>query len=167
MTDAPGGTIDGRAALAVAPGAPNDDHAIVERMAAGDPRALGELYDRFSTVAHALAMRIVGDRDEVEDVVEEAFWQLWRQAARFDAAPGGDMTPGLTHDEAQSALGAAALDALSDVEQRAVLDHVATCEVCSADLAALRQTAAALADAAPASTHDVQRDRALRDRLIA
>ena len=77
------------------------------------------------------------------------------------------MTPGLTHDEAQSALGAAALDALSDVEQRAVLDHVATCEVCSADLAALRQTAAALADAAPASTHDVQRDRALRDRLIA
>src|SRR5438094_4204686 len=92
MTDAPGGTIDGRAALAVAPGAPNDDHAIVERMAAGDPRALGELYDRFSTVAHALAMRIVGDRDEVEDVVEEAFWQLWRQAARFDAARGSVAT---------------------------------------------------------------------------
>jgi RNA polymerase sigma-70 factor (ECF subfamily) len=61
-------------------------------MVAGDERALGELYDRWSAVARALAFRIVGDRDEAEDVVEETFWQLWRQAERFDASRGSVST---------------------------------------------------------------------------
>lgn len=88
MTDAPGGaTPDRTATLDVIPPS-DDDRAIVARMAAGDPRALGELYDRWSAVARALAWRILGDGDEAEDVVEETFWQLWRQAARFNAARG-------------------------------------------------------------------------------
>ena len=88
MTDASIGTAERQAPQTLATGAPNDDRDIVARMAAGDPRALGELYDRFSAVAHALALRIVGDPDEADDVVEDAFWQLWRQAARFDATRG-------------------------------------------------------------------------------
>jgi len=66
----------------------DDDHALVERMAAGDDRALGALYDRWSTAVHSLAVRVVGDRDEAEDVVEDTFWQLWRQASQYDRARG-------------------------------------------------------------------------------
>jgi len=66
-----------------------DDAALVARMAAGDEHALGLLYDRFEDVVRATALRIVRDPAEAEDVVEDAFWQAWRQADRFEAARGG------------------------------------------------------------------------------
>lgn len=76
------------------------------------------------------------------------------------------MKPAATHEQAQMALGAAALDALSDVEHRALLAHVATCAECALALESLRETAAALADTAPPAPRDSARDRALRDRLV-
>jgi RNA polymerase sigma-70 factor (ECF subfamily) len=69
-----------------------EDRALVARMSAGDEAALGTLYDRWNSVVRALALRIVGDRDEAEDVVEETFWQLWRQAARYEESRGGVST---------------------------------------------------------------------------
>jgi RNA polymerase sigma-70 factor (ECF subfamily) len=57
-------------------------------MAAGDPSALGGFYDLFSGLAHALALRILRDRQEAEDVVQEVFMQAWRQADRFDLSRG-------------------------------------------------------------------------------
>jgi hypothetical protein len=60
------------------------------------------------------------------------------------------MTGELTHDEAFAALDAAALDALDPGEHDAVLAHVASCEICRAELATLRAAAAQLAYAAPA-----------------
>lgn len=69
-----------------------EDRALVARMSAGDEAALGALYDRWNPVVRALALRIVGDRDEAEDVVEETFWQLWRQAARYEESRGGVST---------------------------------------------------------------------------
>lgn len=64
------------------------DAILVQRMAQGDEQALGALYDRWQGAVRALAVRIVGDGMEAEDVVEEVFWQAWRQAERFDAARG-------------------------------------------------------------------------------
>src|SRR5262245_40865017 len=92
MTHAPGSTAPDRSVTGPPSSSPNDDEAIVARMAEGDAKALGELYDRWSTLAHSLALRILDDRDDAEDVVEETFWQLWRQAARFDAARGSVAT---------------------------------------------------------------------------
>jgi RNA polymerase sigma-70 factor, ECF subfamily len=57
-------------------------------MAAGDERALGELYDQWHPLVHAVVMRILVSRNDVDDVVEEAFWQAWRQASRYDDARG-------------------------------------------------------------------------------
>lgn len=54
----------------------------------GDERALGVLYDRWSPRVYALAMALLRDSSEAEDVTEETFWQAWRQAARFDGARG-------------------------------------------------------------------------------
>lgn len=61
-------------------------------MANGDERALGALYDRWAAVVYALVVRIVGDRDETEDVVEDVFWQLWRQARRYEETRGAVST---------------------------------------------------------------------------
>ena len=72
-------------------GAPNDV-AILRRMAEGDERALAALFDRWQPLVHAVVLRIVRQRDDVEDVVEEVFWQAWRQADRFEAARGSVQT---------------------------------------------------------------------------
>jgi RNA polymerase sigma-70 factor (ECF subfamily) len=62
------------------------DVQLVARCASGDERALAELYDLFGRAAYALALRIVRDATQAEDVVQEAFLDLWRGAARFDPA---------------------------------------------------------------------------------
>ena len=60
------------------------DVLLVARCAKGDEGALAELYDQFGRAAYALALRIVRDASQAEDVVQEAFMDLWRGAARFD-----------------------------------------------------------------------------------
>jgi RNA polymerase sigma-70 factor (ECF subfamily) len=60
----------------------------MQRMATGDESALGELYDRWRTVVYAVAVRIVGDERDAEEVLEDTFWQAWRQAPRYDASRG-------------------------------------------------------------------------------
>lgn len=72
------------------------DAALLQRMAQGDEQSLGVLYDRWQGAVRALALRIVGDGAEAEDVVEDVFWQAWRQADRFDAARGSVATWVLT-----------------------------------------------------------------------
>jgi RNA polymerase sigma-70 factor (ECF subfamily) len=69
-----------------------DDGALVRRMAAGDEKALGLLYDRWSPLLHSVARRIVADPDDAEEVLEEAFWQAWRQAGRYEEGRGGVST---------------------------------------------------------------------------
>jgi RNA polymerase sigma-70 factor (ECF subfamily) len=61
------------------------DEALVARMAAGDERALGELYDRLGGLAYSLAFRILGDAADAEEAVADAFLQVWSSAAGFTA----------------------------------------------------------------------------------
>jgi RNA polymerase sigma-70 factor (ECF subfamily) len=68
------------------------DHALVRRMEAGEDRALGEFYDRWFQIVNCLITRMLKSPDDVEDVVEETFWQAWRQAQRFDATRGSVQT---------------------------------------------------------------------------
>jgi len=65
------------------------DRALVRRMAAGDEAALGELHDRFAPLLYSVVLRIVGDADDAEEVLEETFWQAWRQAGRYEEGRGG------------------------------------------------------------------------------
>jgi RNA polymerase sigma-70 factor (ECF subfamily) len=64
------------------------DRLLVERIAAGDERALGALYDRHGGTAYSLALAIVGERADAEEVVVDAFGQAWRNARQFDPARG-------------------------------------------------------------------------------
>jgi RNA polymerase sigma-70 factor (ECF subfamily) len=61
------------------------DQGLIALCARGDHDALGILYDRYGRAAYSLARRIVRDPSLAEDIVQEAFLAVWRQAARFDA----------------------------------------------------------------------------------
>ena len=64
------------------------DSSLVQRMVAGDERALGELYDRHGRVMYALAQAILGEPADADEVVVDTFGQAWRGAAQFDPARG-------------------------------------------------------------------------------
>jgi RNA polymerase sigma-70 factor, ECF subfamily len=55
---------------------------------AGNQEAMGRLYDRYSAVVYAVALRVLGDAAAAEDVLQEIFLQLWRNPSAFDASRG-------------------------------------------------------------------------------
>lgn len=61
-----------------------EDEAVMHRVVGGDHGALGALYDLHGRVVYTLALRIVGDPAEAEEVVQDVFLQVWRGAARYD-----------------------------------------------------------------------------------
>ena len=73
----------------VHPGA-NDstDTALLHRMALGDRDAFADFYDRHSPVLYGLALRMMGDQKEAEDVLQDAMLQLWERDGRFNEELG-------------------------------------------------------------------------------
>ena len=60
------------------------DVALMQRVAAGDERAVAELYDRFASLVYKMAFQSMPTRAESEDAVQEIFIRLWRTADRYD-----------------------------------------------------------------------------------
>ena len=59
--------------------------ALIERMAAGDETALAAFYDRYATPLFSLALKIVQNELEAEDVLQESFVNIWRKATNYKA----------------------------------------------------------------------------------
>lgn len=55
----------------------------MERLATGDLGALERLYEHYGAMSYSIAYRITGDSAAAEDVVQEAFLGVWRNAARY------------------------------------------------------------------------------------
>lgn len=73
------------------PGAAADDAmlaTLVHRIVRQDEAAFGALYRSLASRVFAQALRITRNPGCAEEVVEDVFWQVWREAPRFDPARG-------------------------------------------------------------------------------
>ena len=65
--------------------------SLLQRIAARDTAAVAELYDRHSRLLFGLILRIVRDRGEAEEILQEAFVRVWTRAEMYDARIGGPL----------------------------------------------------------------------------
>src|SRR5215475_771899 len=72
---------DNRAELAI-------DIAILARIVRRDERAVGDLYDRHHRLLFGLILRILRDRSESEEVLQEVFVLVWTRAETYNVALG-------------------------------------------------------------------------------
>ena len=65
-----------------------EDAALVARIASGDQKAVGLLYDRYSSILLAVGVRVLGARREAEDLLHDVFLEVWRRAADYNPDRG-------------------------------------------------------------------------------
>jgi RNA polymerase sigma-70 factor (ECF subfamily) len=70
------------------PGSDDDDVELVRAIAAGDRDALAGLYDRYASILLGMALRILRDRREAEDLLHDVFLEVWRSARDYDLGRG-------------------------------------------------------------------------------
>ena len=68
------------------------DRAVLALVTAGQLDALQELYDRYRIMAYSIALRITTDPSLAEDVVQDAFLGVWRNASRYVEGRGSVKT---------------------------------------------------------------------------
>ncbi len=73
-----------------------EDAALTARLQRNERDAFASLYDAYARIAFGLAYRMLGDAGEAEDVVQESFVMVWRQADRLDPSRGSVRTLLLT-----------------------------------------------------------------------
>ena len=71
---------------------PEDEVKLLKAIAARDEAALAQLYDHYRIILFGLLMRILNNREEAEDVLQEVFLQVWRKAEDFDENRGRPFT---------------------------------------------------------------------------
>jgi RNA polymerase sigma-70 factor, ECF subfamily len=64
------------------------DVALLDQIVARDPNALGELYDAYNRLLFGLVLRILKNRNEAEEVLQEVFIQAWTRASTYHRALG-------------------------------------------------------------------------------
>lgn len=117
--------------------------SLLRRSARGDEAAFAELYDATSARVYGLVLRVVRDPAQAEEVAQEAYLEIWRTAARFDARRGSPVSWLLTiaHrkavDRVRSAEAASRRDSTYHREARPI-DHDATSEAATASIEAGR-----------------------------
>jgi len=69
----------------------NAEPAILERVAAGDEKAVGDFIDRHGDLVWSLARRYLGNHSDAEDAVQEIFIEIWSSAGRYDRSVASEV----------------------------------------------------------------------------
>ena len=69
-------------------GAGSETSALIARIAAGDRDAFSRFYDLLAPTAFGLIRRVLRDPEAAADVLQEVFWQVWREAPQYDPKRG-------------------------------------------------------------------------------
>ena len=69
-------------------GAGSETSALIARIAAGDRDAFSRFYDLLAPTAFGLIRRVLRDPEAAAEVLQEVFWQVWREAPQYDAGRG-------------------------------------------------------------------------------
>lgn len=64
------------------------DPALLASVAKGDQQAFSQLYDHSSTLLYTLAFRILGNREEAADLLQDVYLEVWRKVVRYDVGRG-------------------------------------------------------------------------------
>ncbi|MBA4864922.1 sigma-70 family RNA polymerase sigma factor [Streptomyces sp. PSKA54] len=67
---------------------PRWDRTMQQRLARGEAAALGELYDRFASLVHGLAHRVLDDEGDADRITREVFTHIWENPETFDPKQG-------------------------------------------------------------------------------
>jgi RNA polymerase sigma-70 factor (ECF subfamily) len=67
---------------------PRWDRRMQQRLARGEAAALGELYDRFASLVHGLAHRVLGDDRAADSLTREVFAHVWENPDAYDPKQG-------------------------------------------------------------------------------
>ncbi len=68
------------------------DQQLIDQVKKGDKTAFKEIYSRFSQVTYNLALRILRNKEDAEEVVQEIFLQVWNKAYSYDTNRGAVST---------------------------------------------------------------------------
>lgn len=125
-----------------APSAP-DLGDLLKACGRGDQAAFARLYDATSSRVVGLAVRVVRDPAQAEEVAQEAFLEIWRTSGRFDPAKGSPLGWLLTivHRKAVDRVRSAEASTRRDTtynQQNQPVDHDSTAEAGLASLEAQR-----------------------------
>ncbi|MER5432691.1 sigma-70 family RNA polymerase sigma factor [Streptomyces sp. NPDC002588] len=95
---------------------PRWDRKMQQRLARGEAAALGELYDRFASLVHGLAHRVLGDERAADSITRDVFAHVWEHPDTYDPAQGPLRTwvAALTHRLAVQRLRATETAALAE-----------------------------------------------------
>ena len=124
------------------PGAP-DLADLLKACGKGDEAAFAQLYDATSSRVVGLAVRVVRDQAQAEEVAQEAYLDIWRNSGRFDPAKGSPLGWLLTivHRKAVDRVRSAEASTRRDAtyhQQNNPVAHDATAEAAEASLEAHR-----------------------------
>ncbi|MGW2459181.1 sigma-70 family RNA polymerase sigma factor [Streptomyces argyrophyllae] len=67
---------------------PRWDRKMQQRLARGEAAALGEVYDRFASLVHSLAHRVLSDEQDADAVTREVFAHVWEHPETYDPQQG-------------------------------------------------------------------------------
>jgi len=65
-----------------------DDMGLLTRIQTGDQEAMSALFDRYGTMVYSVALRVLKDAGEAEDVMQEIFVQVWKNPGAFVSGKG-------------------------------------------------------------------------------